>query len=137
MRPWNEKIEQRAFWDTEANGGKGADFLKVQSLKDALKNPNGMKFEDLLRTVSDGLAMVMDVIDQDDYYFHRHQEHMIHTYELWYTDLTAPVPDAGFCGTFEQAKAHFSKDPYKFIFVLRVDGVFTKESIARYFGIIK
>lgn len=65
-RPWNDKLDQRIFWDTSANGGQGSEFIVVQSLKDSLKNYSGMKFEDMLRSVAEGLVMVMDVIEQND-----------------------------------------------------------------------
>lgn len=62
-RPWNETKDARAFWDPETD----AEFIKVQSLKDSLKNCNGMRFEDLLRSCAEGLSQVMDAIDEMDY----------------------------------------------------------------------
>lgn len=74
LRPWNVKVENRAFWDPNHNDGLGAELPKVQTVKEALTNFSGMKHEDMLRTLAQGLAMVMEEIDKEDYFFHRHQK---------------------------------------------------------------
>lgn len=65
-RLWNIRNVQRVFRDPNANGGHGTDFTEVQSLKDALRNPDGMRFGDVLKIAVEGLVMVMDAIERED-----------------------------------------------------------------------
>lgn len=66
QRPWNEKVENRAFWDANADDGRGLEFIKSQTLKESLQNFGQMKYEDFMRTLAAGLLMVMEAIDATD-----------------------------------------------------------------------
>lgn len=61
--PWNEKSNKSALWNHDLAHGQGAVDWKINSLKDNLENPNGIKFEDLLRNCCQALVMIMDHIE--------------------------------------------------------------------------
>lgn len=67
MRPWHKKSELRAFWDPAINDGEGAEREILQTLKERLANPNGMKIQELIVDIARGVHMCMDAIDQLDY----------------------------------------------------------------------
>lgn len=67
MREWHKVSEVRHFWDPNINEGQGSEREILQSLKDRLGNPSGMKIEELIVDIARGVHMCMDAIDQLDY----------------------------------------------------------------------
>lgn len=65
-RPWNEPgSEPRMFWDPTTSSEHHT--IDGRSLKERLRSPGGMKFEEILRDIATGLSQVMDVIDDQDH----------------------------------------------------------------------
>lgn len=60
--PWNA-VSSQNFWDAGSDDSGGGVFTQRISLKDRLANPSGMRFDQLLRDCSMGVAMVMQEIE--------------------------------------------------------------------------
>lgn len=60
-RPWNIEGECTTYWDPSSTGEEYSQ--EIRSIKQTLKNPAGMRVEDVLKLMAQGLAQVMDVID--------------------------------------------------------------------------
>jgi len=60
--PWNEQVINVRIWNVDRN----AESVQLQSLKAALLNYNGIKFEDALRNCCIGIAMLMDHVEASD-----------------------------------------------------------------------
>jgi hypothetical protein len=66
-RPWNEVQKGRCYWDPAANNGMGAERQHPdRSLKEAVGDLNGKRFEEQLMEVTQLLLQVVDAIEELD-----------------------------------------------------------------------
>lgn len=58
---WNNKINERNFWDADLDGGRGGEITSLLTDKQIVNNPSGARFEDILRAACNVLSELIEI----------------------------------------------------------------------------